>query len=126
MTDKDKEKKKPVKVTEDQIKRAKKVQKKGVSNKKATENSRGEVVPKANKALRKKLRIKRERLSKSQKGSPKYNKRKKEYDAVVRENRISDKSSKKAAEVGSAQKKTLQGEGAYQDRLRKQQANRKK
>ncbi len=45
---------------------------------------------------------------------------------MLRENRISDRSSRKAAEVGNAQKKALQGEGAYQDRLRKQQAKKKK
>ena len=126
--DKKKSKKKlaPVRLTKEQVIRSQKVQAKGVNNKKAFENSKGEVVPRVNEAISKRVRLKKSLLKNSKKGSPKHKKRKKEYDNVLREEKISNNSSKTAAEVGSAQKKFIQGKGAYQDRLRIEQAKKKK
>ena len=124
--EKSKKKLAPVKLTKEQVIRSQKVQAKGVNNKKAFENSKGEVVPRVNEAISKRVRLKKSLLKNSKKGSAKHKKRKKEYDDVLREEKISNKSSKKAAEVGGAQKNFIQGKGAYQDRLRREQAKKKK
>ena len=150
MTDKDKKKKKKKKPnngekkvsatkipktnsgyrpTGKQVELAKKVQKKGINNSRAYTNKEGKVVAKKDKGAEEKVRKAKVFLDKQQPGSMKYKENLKKYNNAERELKRSNRRSKKAAGVGTAQKNMYNKDGGkgddYIDRLNNQQ-NKKK
>jgi hypothetical protein len=148
MTEKDKKKKKPkngekevsatkipktnsgYKPTGKQVELAKKVQKKGINNSRAYTNKEGKVVAKKDKGAEEKVRKAKVFLDKQQPGSMKYKENLKKYNNAERELKRSNRRSKQAAEVGSAQKNMYNKDGgkgdSYINRLKKNQENKKK
>ena len=100
----------------DEYKRAKKVQKKGVNNKLASQGKDGKIKPRENKSLKEKLRLATVFRDRKQKNHPDYAVQDKKVKALQRRLDQHNKSAHKSATIGTAQKNMFDKTGGKGDK----------